>query len=37
MADATLIHLIADYGTGDPSFAEIVQKLTLLERDPHII
>lgn len=37
MADATLIHLIADYGTGDPSFAEVVQKLTLLDRTIRVI
>lgn len=37
MVDATLIHLIADYGTGDPSFAEVVQKLTLLDRSIRVI
>lgn len=29
-----LIHLIADYGVGDPAFAEVIQKLTLL--DPEV-
>jgi S-adenosylmethionine hydrolase len=27
------IHLIADYGTGDPAFTEVMQKLTLLKPD----
>lgn len=27
------IHLIADYGVGDPAFAEVIQKLTLLDPD----
>lgn len=29
MADAAFIQLIADYGVGDPSFGEVVQKLVL--------
>ncbi|MBI5449034.1 hypothetical protein HY948_01825 [Candidatus Gottesmanbacteria bacterium] len=27
-----MVELIADYGTGDPAFAEVIQKLTLLDR-----
>lgn len=30
MATQTFIHLIADYGSGDPAFAEVIQKLRLL-------
>ena len=30
------IHLIADYGSGDPSFGEVVQKLQLLQPDSQI-
>ncbi len=33
MAQPLIIQLIADYGTGDPAFAEVVQKLTYLDRD----
>lgn len=32
MPDAIIIQLIADYGTGDPAFAEVVQKLTFLDQ-----
>lgn len=32
MAESLIIQLIADYGTGDPAFAEVVQKLTFLDR-----
>ncbi len=32
MPDPIIIQLIADYGTGDPAFAEVVQKLTYLDR-----
>lgn len=28
-----LIHLIADYGVGDPAFTEVIQKLHLLQQD----
>lgn len=31
MSDRMLIQLIADYGIGDPSFGEVIQKLTLLD------
>lgn len=31
MKEPLLIQLIADYGVGDPAFAEVIQKLTLLE------
>jgi S-adenosylmethionine hydrolase len=31
MAEQTFIQLIADYGVGDPSFNEVIQKLTFLE------
>lgn len=34
MEETTLIQFIADYGVGDPSFGEVIQKLTLL--DPSI-
>lgn len=30
------IHLIADYGTGDGAFGEVIQKLTLLEPDARV-
>lgn len=30
MSDPTLIQLIADYGTGDPAFGEVIQKLKFL-------
>lgn len=32
MSDPIIIQLIADYGVGDPAFAEVVQKLTFLDR-----
>jgi len=32
MPDATIIQLIADYGVGDPAFAEVIQKLTYLDK-----
>src|SRR5690348_15406517 len=32
MAEPIIIQLIADYGTGDPAFAEVIQKLTYLDR-----
>ena len=31
MSKSLFLQFIADYGTGDPSFAEVVQKLMLLE------
>lgn len=31
MNSNVLIHLIADYGVGDPAFAEVIQKLKLLD------
>ncbi len=31
MVNQLFIQLIADYGTGDPSFGEVIQKLTLLD------
>jgi len=34
---STLLHLIADYGTGDPAFAEVMQKLYSLKSDFQII
>jgi hypothetical protein len=34
---AQIIHLIADYGVGDPSFSEVIQKLMLLEPDARVI
>lgn len=33
MTQALIIQLIADYGIGDPAFAEVVQKLTYLDKD----
>jgi len=32
MTEALIIQLIADYGIGDPAFAEVIQKLTSLDR-----
>lgn len=32
MANPLIIQLIADYGTGDPAFSEVIQKLTYLDR-----
>ncbi len=32
MAEPIIIQLIADYGIGDPAFAEVVQKFTFLDR-----
>lgn len=32
MTDPLIIQLIADYGVGDPAFAEVIQKLTFLDR-----
>lgn len=32
MAEPIIIQLIADYGTGDPAFGEVIQKLTYLDR-----
>jgi len=32
MAEPVIIQLIADYGVGDPAFAEVIQKLTYLDR-----
>ena len=32
MAEPVIIQLIADYGVGDPAFAEVIQKLTFLDR-----
>lgn len=32
-----MLHLITDYGTGDPAFSEVMQKLYLLAPDIHII
>ncbi len=33
MTDPKIIQLIADYGVGDAAYAEVVQKLTFLDRD----
>lgn len=33
----TFLHLITDYGTGDPAFTEVMQKLYLLDHDFRII
>lgn len=32
MTEPLIIQLIADYGVGDPAFAEVIQKLTFLDR-----
>lgn len=32
MTEALIIQLIADYGIGDPAFAEVIQRLTFLDR-----
>ncbi len=32
MAEPIIIQLIADYGIGDPAFAEVIQRLTYLDR-----
>lgn len=32
-----LLHLIADYGTGDPAFNEVIQKFTLLDPGVRVI
>ena len=32
MVKPVIIQLIADYGTGDPAFGEVIQKLTFLDR-----
>jgi len=32
MTEPVIIQLIADYGTGDPAFGEVIQKLTYLDR-----
>jgi hypothetical protein len=32
-----LIHLIADYGSGDPAFTEVIQKLKLLSPDTTVL
>ncbi len=37
MAAMTLIQFIADYGVGDPSFGEVIQKLTLLDPTIRVI
>lgn len=37
MAGTTLIQFIADYGVGDPSFGEVIQKLTLLDPTIRVI
>ena len=37
MEATTLIQFIADYGVGDPSFGEVVQKLTLLDPTIRVI
>lgn len=36
MAEALIIQLIADYGVGDPAFAEVIQKFTYLDHDIRI-
>lgn len=33
MNKSQLLHLVADYGAGDPAFAEVIQKLTSLQPD----
>ncbi len=35
--EPSLIQLIADYGTGDPSFGEVIQKLTSLYRSARVV
>jgi hypothetical protein len=37
MKKKALIHLVADYGAGDPAFTEVIQKLILLEPDLSIL
>lgn len=37
MSDLSLIQLIADYGRGDPSFGEVIQKLTLLDSTARVV
>jgi hypothetical protein len=37
MTEPSLIHLIADYGVGDPSFGEVIQKLTLLHETARVV
>ncbi|MEK7129565.1 MAG: hypothetical protein AAB803_00965 [Patescibacteria group bacterium] len=37
MNQTTFIQFIADYGVGDPSFGEVIQKLTLLDRTIRVI
>lgn len=36
MENPVFIQLIADYGVGDPAFAEVIQKLTLLDPSVHV-
>ena len=36
MAEPLIIQLIADYGVGDPAFAEVIQKFTYLDKDIRI-
>lgn len=36
MPDPIIIQLIADYGSGDPAFAEVIQRLTFLDRHIHV-
>lgn len=35
--DMKLLHLIADYGTGDPAFNEVIQKITRLNPNVRVI
>jgi hypothetical protein len=34
---AVLIHMIADYGHGDPTFAEVRQRLTLFVPEAEVL
>lgn len=36
MKTSLIVHLIADYGVGDPAFSEVMQKITLLGGDVRI-
>jgi len=37
MHEPVLIQLIADYGVGDPAFAEVTQKLTLIDPNSRVV
>lgn len=36
MTEPKIIQLVADYGVGDPAYAEVVQKLTFLDRNTRV-